>query len=104
MAVYETSNGSIFEFSFERQLDGSIRAYIVRQPDYGSRDSSLHTTHRLKDGERHYVCWNTTLYTMTEVKNVAADWSKRTDRYIRTGKPFKPEAAGTGASAPQRYT
>jgi hypothetical protein len=47
MAVYETSNGNIYEFSFERQLDGSIRAYIVKQPDYGSRESSCHITHRL---------------------------------------------------------
>src|SRR5258708_40331742 len=73
MATYETSNGNIYEFSFERQLDGSIRAYIVQQPAYGSRESSCHTTHRLTDGERYYVCWNKSLYTMADVKKVAAD-------------------------------
>ena len=98
MATYTTSNGNTYEFSFERQLDGSIRAYIVRQPDYGSRDSSCQTTHRLKEGERYYVCWTKNLYTMAEVKQVGADWAKRTDRYIKTGKPFKQDAARTSVS------
>ena len=100
MAIYETSNGSVFEFSVERQLDGSIRAYIVRQPSYGSRDSSCQTTHRLKDKDedRYYVCWNELLYTMADVKKVAADWSRRTDRYIKTGKALVTEAARASSS------
>ncbi len=98
MATFTTSNNNTYEFSFERQLDGNIRPYIVTQPSYGSRDTDLHKTHRNKDGERYYVCWDTKLYTMADAKPVAAEWAKRTDRYVETGQPFKKEAARASSS------
>jgi hypothetical protein len=98
MATYTTSNGNTYEFSFERQLDGSIRSYIVQQPSYGSRDTDPDTIHRLKDGDRYYVCWNKLLYTMSDVKEVATEWARHTDRYIKTGQPFKKEAARASTS------
>ncbi len=46
-----------YEFSFEQQRDGTWRAYILGQPGYGYRDDDAHSTHRLTDGGRKYVCW-----------------------------------------------
>src|SRR6266704_2174948 len=88
-AVYRTSNGSRYEFSFETQNDFSRRVYIESMPSYGNRDTSLIKTHRLYYGDRPYVCWDRPLYDLDEAKKVAAEWSKRTDRYIKTGKPFE---------------
>lgn len=88
MSTYTTSNGNTYEFSFERQTDGSIRPYIDRQPSYGSRDTDPHKIHRNKDGDRYYVCWKTSLRTMSDARSVAEGWAKRTDRYIRSGVPF----------------
>ncbi len=92
MATYTTSNGRDYEFSFERQLDGSIRPYISKQPDYGERDADPQATHRSKDNDgRLYVDWTKKLYTMKDAKEVAAEWAKRTDVYIDTGtwKPYR---------------
>jgi hypothetical protein len=85
MAVYTTSRGRTYEFSFVPQPDGSIRPYIVRQPSYGSRDSSCTATHRLYDGSRPYICFTGKLRTTKEAAAVAEAWAKRTDVYIDSG-------------------
>ncbi len=92
MARLTTSNGRDYSFSFERQLDGSIRAYITDQPDYGSQSEAASETHRTKDEDgRWYVGWEEPLYTVAEAKEVAAEFAKRTDVYLDTGDwvPYK---------------
>src|SRR5213083_1098696 len=102
MTAYTTSNGNTYEFSFERQSDGSIRAYIDRQPSYGSRDTDPHKIHRNKDGERYYVCWDRPLRSMSDAKEVAAGWAQRTDRYIRSGVSFERPGSTPARNAPTR--
>jgi hypothetical protein len=86
---YRTRDGrEDYQFAFEQQRDGTWRAYIESQPNYGSRDSDAHTTHRLSDGSRKYVCWTDSLDTLAQAKQVAAMWSDATQEYIRTGKRF----------------
>jgi broad specificity polyphosphatase/5'/3'-nucleotidase SurE len=86
---YRTRDGrEDYQFSFEQQRDGTWRAYIESQPNYGGRDSDAHTTHRLSDGSRKYVCWTDPLDTLAQAKQVAAMWSDATQEYIRTGKRF----------------
>ena len=89
MSTYTTGYGNTYEFSFEKQSDGSIRPYIDRQPSYGSRDTDPHKIHRNKDGNRHYVCWEPPPRTLHEAKAVAEQWARRTDRYIRSGVPIE---------------
>ncbi len=89
MTFYTTSNDNTYEFSFERQSDGSVRAYIDRQPSYGSRDTDPHKIHRNRDGNRYYVCWDTPLKSMHDARAVAEQWAKRTDRYIKSGVPIE---------------
>ena len=87
-----TSYGNTYEFSFERQSDGTVRAYIDRQPSYGSRDADPHKIHRNQDGNRYYVCVQTQPRTVSEAKVIAEEWAKRTDRYTRSGVSFDESA------------
>lgn len=86
---YRTKDGRAdYEFSFE-QRSGSWRAYIVSQPSYGSRSTDARRTHRLTDTDgRKYVCWDRPLPTLQAAKSVAAEWSDRTQDYIRYGTPI----------------
>lgn len=78
-----------YEFSFERQSDGTWRAYIESQPSYGFlRSSDAHTTHRLSDGGRQYVCWTHPLRSEAEAREVAALWADKTQEYISSGARF----------------
>jgi len=88
MTICTTSSGNTYEFSFERQLDGSIRAYITSQPDYGSRDTDPHKIHRSRDGNRYYVCVETQPRSESEARVIAGEWVRLTDRYIRSGVAF----------------
>ncbi len=87
--LYRTSDGAAdYGFSFEEQPDGSWRAYIESQPSYRGRDTDPHSTHRLSDGSRRYVCWTTPLRSLEVAKRVAALWADKTQDYIRTGTTF----------------
>lgn len=86
---YRTSDGAAdYRFSFEEQYDGSWRAYIEEQPSYRGRSSDAHSTHRLTDGRRSYVCWTNPLRSLAEAKQVAALWADKTQQYIRSGSGF----------------
>lgn len=78
-----------YGFSFEKQPDGSWRAYIVRQPWYDGHPDGSHATHRLTDGARKYVCWNQPIRSLPEMKTVAALWADCTQTYRKTGR-FAP--------------
>lgn len=82
---YRTQDGlADYGFSFEQQSGGAWRAYIVSQPAYGTRDTSLIKTHRMHDG-RYYVCWTPEPRTLEDLKKVVRLWADRTQRYIRFG-------------------
>jgi len=86
---YRTEDGAdYFCFSFEKQADGSWRAYILEHPPYGERASDAHTTHRLSDGGRKYVCWSSPLQSLEQAEHVAKAWAEATQGYIRTGARF----------------
>ena len=86
---YRTRDGKAdYRFSFEQQGDDSWRAYILSQPSYQGREEGAHPTHRLSDGGRKYVCWNTGLKSLAQAKQVAALWADSTQTYIRTGTRF----------------
>ena len=88
-AYYRTSDGSAdYFFNFEEQSDGTWRAYIQQQPTYRGRSSDGHSTHRLSDCGRQYVCWTKPLRSLEEAKQVSALWADKTQQYIRTGSGF----------------
>jgi hypothetical protein len=86
---YRTKDGQAdYAFNVERQSDGTWRSYIERQPPYQGRADDAHSTHRLSDGSRKYVCWNSPLRSEAQAKTVAAVWADATQLYIRNGKRF----------------
>lgn len=89
ITTYRTRDGRAdYQFSVERQSDGSYRAFILSQPNYGGRSTGAHETHRLSANGRRYVCWNRPLYTAERAKIVAALWADATQAYIATGQRF----------------
>lgn len=90
MIYYRTRDGRAdYGFSVERQSDGMYRPYITSQPNYGSRSTGAHETHRLTgSGGRKYVCWDRPLRSEEEANNVAALWADATQNYIRAGQRF----------------
>lgn len=86
---YRTKDGRTdYGFSFEPLSTGNYRIYIVMQPDYGSRDERSEFTHRRRDGDRRYVCWEGSLTSETDARKVAALWAECTEKYIHTGEGF----------------
>jgi hypothetical protein len=86
---YRTRDGAAdYGFSLEEQPDGTWRAYITAQPSYRGHSADAHSTHRLSDGMRKYVCWTSRLRSLEEAKGVAALWADKTQNYIRTGNTF----------------
>jgi hypothetical protein len=85
---YRTQDGMAdYKFSFEKQLDGNWRAYILAQPSYGARLPDAHATHRLIDKRgRSYICWTGPLRTEFDAQRVAAVWADATQVYIKTGR------------------
>ena len=86
---YRTRDGQAdYRFSIERQTDGTYKTFILSQPNYGSRATGAHETHRLTAGGRYYVCWDRPLHSEEEAKNVAALWADATQAYIKSGQRF----------------
>ncbi len=76
-----------FRFTLVRCADGSYRAYIRAQPEYGDRSADLNSTHRLSDGRNgFYVCWAPAPRDAQRMLKVARLWAERTARYIATGQ------------------
>lgn len=75
-------------FEFVSLSDGTWRVYILGGPRYGSRDASLHATHRLMDNGHYYICWTDSLRSEQEARQVAKLWAEKTQEYIRTGNRF----------------
>lgn len=77
-----------YSFEFATLTDGTWRVYILVGPPYGSRDTSLHATHRLIDNRRYYICWTDPLRSEQQARQVAKLWAEKTQQYIRTGNRF----------------
>lgn len=71
-----------------RRVDGSWRAYILRQPDYNGQSELLCHTHRFLDENGYYVCWSEPIRSRRACRAIAQEWARRTDDYISTGKSF----------------
>lgn len=73
-----------YQFEFIEQDDGTIHIYILRQPSYQSgQDTGGHNTHRYGVGSRPYICYDPMPRTLSDAKNIALEWAKRTSYYIR---------------------
>ena len=76
-----------YQFNYKR-VNGAWRAYILRMPSLGGRDASGHVTHRLFDGTRPYICWDSTVHTLRDMQNISRVWADSIQEYIATGRRF----------------
>ena len=61
---YTTAVGDQFEFALTEQHPAGWSVHILGQPSYGTRDSTMNTTHRLWGAAGEYqVCWTRRLRT-----------------------------------------
>ena len=77
-----------FEFELRQLPDAGWRVYILKQPSYGRRHVTAHTSHRLSDENGRFVCWRGVLKTKEEAAAVARLWADRTAEFIATGNLF----------------
>jgi len=66
----------------------NYRAYITRSPSYGARNTGASVTHRLTDGNRKYICWNSNIPTAGQCEAVCRLWADSTQQYIERGVTF----------------
>lgn len=93
--VYRTSTGHLFEFAFYLNQGGYYDCEILSMPDYGERDKSYHSTHRLSSnhGNEARICFgdNTNVTTLEDAKRWAGIWSEKSMVYILDGTEFPNE-------------
>ena len=83
---YRTKDGEDYVFDILTLSDGSVRAYIQRQPSYCNRNESAHRTHRVQDMNGMYISWDRTVRSCADMKRIASLWADETQKYIKTGK------------------
>lgn len=76
-----------YRFNYKK-VNGSWRAYILRMPSLGGRDSSGTVTHRLYDGTKPYVCWDSRVNSLKDMQTISRVWADSIQEYIATGKRF----------------
>lgn len=74
-----------FRFEYRYTFWQGYRAYIVESPGYRGRSEDLHRTHRYRDDNQFYICWNTKIRKREQMDAVAELWSKATTMYIADG-------------------
>ncbi len=78
-----------YRFNYKK-VGGSWRAYILRMPNLNGRDSGGAATHRLWDGNQHYICWNTAVTSLKDMQTISRVWADNIQEYIATGRRFGP--------------
>ena len=76
-----------YQFNYKKVGD-SWRAYILKMPSLGSRDSSGAVTHRHFDNGQPYVCWDRTVTSLKDMQTISRVWANNIQEYIATGKRF----------------
>lgn len=76
-----------YRFNYKK-VNGSWRAYILRTPSLGSRNSAGYITHRNFDNGRPYICWDSPVNSLKDMQNISRVWADNIQEYIATGKRF----------------
>ncbi len=92
--VYRTEDGTnFFEFVFV-PVNSHYEIDILRQPNYGNRDSGQHPTHRLHSSRGGYrICFgdDSVVSSLDQAKHWAAVWAECTMNYILHGDAIPNE-------------
>lgn len=75
------------KYVFElKKVSNSWRAYIIRTPSLGDRNSSATIIHQLSDAGRKYVCIAGDVPTKERMITLAKMWARGLQNYIETGE------------------
>ena len=90
--TYRTKSGCTYvRFSFERQMNGDVHAYILQDNiDYLGQPSDVFTTHRIHDPDRqlYYVCWKPQPTSYDAALAVGKLWAEAIEGYAILGNKF----------------
>ena len=90
--VYRTTTGHLFEFAFYLVNDRYYEIDILSMPDYGSRDTGFHSTHRLgsNHGNSERICFgdDSIVATLEDARKWAGTWAEHSMKYIINNTPF----------------
>lgn len=97
---YVTKDGSQFyQFDYHyQQMPGYWEVYIIKQPSYEGRNSSLEMTHRLPSSQRkakYKICITKGLEPkdLESAQQLSMDWAELTHNYIKTGKSIDAQVS-----------
>ncbi len=77
-----------YRFNYKKD-ERSWRAYILKMPGLGNRDSSGIATHRLYDNGRPYICWDSPVNSLKDMQTISKVWADNIQEYITNGKRFR---------------
>lgn len=78
-------NDKEYRFNYKK-VGGTWRAYILRMPSLGGRDTGSAVIHRLQDNGGYYICWDREVNTLKDMQNISRHWADSIQEYIHTGR------------------
>lgn len=79
-----------FQFEFKK-VENRWLVYILRMPCLDGRDPNLHYTHRYKDNNRYWICYDPQPDNLKDAQTIARGWADRELEYIATGRHFEEQ-------------
>lgn len=79
-----------FQFIY-RKVNGEWLTYILRMPSLNGRSGNLHLTHRYKNKDTYWICYDPQPRTLKAAQIVSRAWADRELEYISTGVPFEEQ-------------
>lgn len=74
-----------YRFNYKKVGNG-WRAYIIRTPNLGHRNTSSGVIHRLNDSNGYYICWDRQVETLKDIQIISRRWADSIQEYISTGR------------------
>lgn len=78
-------NDKEYRFNYKKVGEG-WRAYILRMPNLGGRDTGSAVIHRLHDDGGYYICWDREVNTLKDMQTISRHWADSIQEYISTGR------------------
>ena len=76
------------EYRFKyKKVGNGWRAYILRTPSFGVRNTGSGIIHRLTDNNgQFYICWDRQVDTLKDMQTISRHWADSIQEYIATGR------------------
>lgn len=75
----------VFELKYVYDGHFGYHAHILKSPDYGNRNASLHNTYRVPSENGYTICWSSPVRTIEDMDRISEFWCMATVLYIVHG-------------------